>query len=430
MDYILRVNPFKQRAKQALSSPTVRTISGLAGGNLFATIIALVGSLVQAHFVSPDDLGFLRSFSIVTSYLFFFNLGIFDAIHRLYPYYIGKGQNDRALAVAEVAQAWSVIFSGITTCAFVVLAIIAMVSGNWRATLGWLVQAVTIIGSIYGGYLAATYRSGHDFLSVAKGTVISSVVSLLVLPFFIFWSYIALIMRSSLGNLANLIYLHFHRPLQLRLRFSWKEFFALIKQGMPLFIAGYVSTTFWSAVQSTIVLKYLGTQALGFWGLSIMLFESANKIPQALVSVYTPRVTQLFGKTGSVDDCISLIIKPMVWGITGSILLAAVGWVALPFVVPIIMPKYINAIPTMSLLLLMMPLLVLELPIAVLVAMNKRTQLNIAVFSSLGVFVLLSLIAVRTGFGLNGIAIASLLGTIVMVLFIFGFVYKGRNSES
>ena len=115
----------KKFGNQLRSSGTVKVISGLAGGNLMATAVAFIGSLVQARYVSPDDLGYLRGFSIVTGYVLFLNLGLFESLHRLYPYYIGKGHKERALAHAEIGQAWNVAVSAVVSAVFIVLAIVS-----------------------------------------------------------------------------------------------------------------------------------------------------------------------------------------------------------------------------------------------------------------------------------------------------------------
>lgn len=429
MEYLSLAASLKSHANQWRNSSTLRTISGLAGGNLLATAIGVIGSLVQARFVFPDDLGYLRGFSIATGYAFFLQLGMFDALHRLYPYYIGKGQRDKALAVAEVSQAWNVAVSAVVSGVFVLLAVGSLATGNWRAMLGWLVQAVAMIGFIYGGYLGATYRSGHDFGTVAKGSVISSVVNILTLPFFVIWPYIALVLRSSVGNLVSLVYLHVHRPLRLRWRFHWREWFDLIKQGMPIFIAGYGASTLWSVVETTIILRYLGSQALGFWTMSFMLLEAANKVPQAVTAVYIPRVTETFGRTESVRECMRLCWRPMRWAVPGMLLMAAVGSVVLFPIVPILMPKYVDAIPTMCMMMLALPLIILELPYSLLVAMGKIAQQNTAVYVGLGCFVLLALAAVGFGLGLNGVVAASLLGRIVRIVLAYVFVNPYRRLQ-
>lgn len=413
----------KARIQELLFSRTTRLVSGLAGGNFIAMVVSIAGSLVQAQFVSPADLGYFRSFAIATGYLFFLNMGSFNAIHRFYPFYIGKGQKDKALAIVEIGQAWNAAITVLVSLVFLVLALLALLQGDWQATLAWLVQVVTISTVIYGGYLGVTYRTGNDFLLVAKGSVISSVVNLFTLPLFLVWPYLALVLRSSLGSIVNLVYLHLNRTLRPKLRFNWPEWFGMVRQGVPIFTATYGYITFWAVVQSTLVFTYLGTHALGLWSMTVIFLEAMNKIPQALVAVYMPRVTEMYGRTENISECVALMRKPILAGFFGTLIIAIGGAVVMPLVLPLIIPKYIEAIPVMGIMLFALPLMVLELPNALLVAMNKILEFNIAVYVGLGGFVLLSLLAFWLGWGLNGLALASLVGIAIRTALIFWFIY-------
>jgi O-antigen/teichoic acid export membrane protein len=412
-----------------MSSPTLRTISGVAGGNLFGMAIGLVGTLVQARFVSPAELGYFRQFSIVTGYAFFLQLGVFESVQRLYPYYVGRGEHHRALAIAGVAQAWNVVVGVLVSSVFVFLGVWTLAQGNWKASLGWAVQAIVVVGFIYGGYLGATYRSGHEFIRLAKASVLGSLVGVATLPLFALWPYPALALRAGLSSLVNLAYLHVYRPLKVAWRFSWHELFALVRGGVPMFIAGYGVSTGWSAVETTLVLKQLGTAALGSWTMAFMVLEAANKVPQAIVAVYTPKITEEFGRTGSPHACLRICRKPVRWGAPAMLLLAVVGAVGLWLVVPVLMPKYVVAIPAMCLMLLYLPVLLLEMQFVLLIAMGKVVAQNVVTYSGLSVFAALALAATHAGLGLNGVIGASLLGRLVRLVLIWAYLSRARDQR-
>jgi O-antigen/teichoic acid export membrane protein len=416
----------RKLGNQLSSSGTVKVISGLAGGNLLATAVAFIGSLVQARYVSPGDLGYLRGFSIVTGYVLFLNLGLFESLHRLYPYYIGKGQRERALAHAEIGQAWNVAVSAVVSGAFIVLAVSSLITGNWRAALGWLVQVVAVVWINYGGYLSATYRSGHDFKTVAKGTVISSIVNLLILPLFVIWPYVTLVLRSSLGTLVNVIYLHIRRPLHVPWRFHWKEWYELVKQGFPIFLASYGASSLWSTLEMTIILHYLDTSALGLWTMSFILFQAIKMLPDAVNAVYFPRIYEIFGRTERFNDLWRLVRRPMLLSMIGMLFSVVISSLVLPFVIPILMPKYIAAIPIMLLMMLNLPLISLKLPYAFLVARGAVIHQNVITYASMGCFLLLSLAALKLGLGLAGVVQADVLGQSVYVILTFISIFRTR----
>lgn len=427
LKYLTLFSFLRQQVKRLVSSSTIQTISGLASANLLGATIAVIGTLVQARFVTPDELGYFRGFSIATGYAFFLHLGFFGALERFYPYYVGKGEKDRAFAIAKLCQAWNIAVTCIVSGAFTLLAVVFLVNGNWRAMLGWLVQAVVIASYFYGGYLSVIYRSTHKFTTLAKSTVLSSIVSSFTLPLFLLYPYVALALRSSLGVLASLFYIHIHRPVRLRWHFKWREWFDTAKVGLPLFTASYGAGIGWDTIERSLVLMYLGTKSLGLWAMSFMLLEAMKIVPQAIASVYLPRVTETFGRTENIKESMRLCYKPMLWG-APLILLMVIGVIAiLPIIIPFLMPKYTDAVPTMSLMILYLPLIIINIPYALLVAMGKLTQQNFATYFSLASFIILALVAVKLGLGLRGMVAASLLGKAIRLSLIYYFIYTARR---
>ena len=417
-------------ARRLLQSQTVRVVGGVVGGNLAATVIGLIGTLVQARFVGPDDLGYLRQFGIVTNYVFFLHLGLWHALQRRYPLHIGQGRRDQALAVAEICQSWNVAVALFATVIFSALAVAALTTGNWRASLAWLVQAAAIASAFYGGYLGATYRSGHDFTTAAKSSVLGSTVGLATLPLFPFFPYVALVLRNSLGGIVSLVYLHRLRPLRLPWRFKLREWLGLIKEGLPLFTASYGMSLGWSAVEASLVLKCFNTRALGLYSAALMVFELTNKIPQTITAVYAPRLTEHFGRTGSLREGLRTCWKPMIVGALGMALFVAACCPLVPFAVRLLMPKYIEAISPICLMLLYLPFMSFEMPYSLLIAAGHLIRQNVITYVTLGCFTLGVLAAVRMGWGLNSVVIASLLARLLRLGLIYGFIYDSIRRES
>ena len=83
-----------------------KAIVSLFGANMFGSIVGVLGSFVQGRFISADELGFFKQFSIITGYLFFLHFGVFHAVERLYPLYMSRGEDEKAKRVVEVANAW------------------------------------------------------------------------------------------------------------------------------------------------------------------------------------------------------------------------------------------------------------------------------------------------------------------------------------
>lgn len=87
-------------------SKTVHTIAVITSGNLIATVIGAVGSVVQVRYVVPEDMGILRTFAILVGYLTFLHLGVFDGLQREIPYQLGRGNGTKAEEAASACLVW------------------------------------------------------------------------------------------------------------------------------------------------------------------------------------------------------------------------------------------------------------------------------------------------------------------------------------
>lgn len=417
-------------AARLYRSPTVWVVAGLAGSNLIATLVHAVGALVQANFVRPDDLGYFRGFTIATGYLYFLQLGTLEALQRRYPILVGRDQRAAALAAAEVTRAWSLTLCWIVGAGYAAAAAYCLAAGNLYAMGAWLVQIAMYLWMVYGNYLGVTYRTNHQFRDVAKSSLMASVTSLLTLPLFPFWPYWAMCARAGLVSLAQTAYQHLRRPLRIRWRFSWSEWRSLVGEGIPIFSAYYVQAVGWLTVEGTLILRFVGPEALGLWSMSLMVMEAARQIPLGGTTVYIPRIEEHFGRTGSARACWALARRPMLFNLAGALALAAVAYALLPWVIGLLMPKYVAAVPCMQLMLLYLPLAALELPFYILRAMGKIVAQNVAAIVGMGAFLAAAAGDLWCGWGLAGVVGASMFGKAVWLICVYGFVYRCRNFQS
>jgi hypothetical protein len=404
-------------------------VAALSGSNAAVAVLGVAGSLVQAWFVTPDDLGYFRQFGIVAGYVFFLHLGTFHALERWYPYHIGRNERGRALAMAEVAQSWILAVATVLCAVFGALAAAGFARGNWKAGLGWLCQALLTLGAFYGGLLGALYRSGHDFQNVARAQMWSAPATVLALPFFWVQPYVGLFLRGVAGPCASLWVLHRHRPVRLPWRFTWPEWRHAVREGLPRFTASYAMTTGQDALMATLILARFGRTDLGYWSFALMVVTLFLMVPQSLAAVYVPRVAETYGRTGSPAQCLALCRKPMVYGFVLACAAAAAGALAVRWLLPVVAPKYAASAGLIGLLLATVPLRMLEMPANVLGAMNWLLYLNVRAVAGTAIQVVIALVGIRLGWGVYGVAAGVLAGGIFRVLALWPAIAVARRRE-
>jgi O-antigen/teichoic acid export membrane protein len=383
---------------------------------MVAMLLGLVGSLVQARYIGPADMGVFRTFGIVAGYLTFFHLGTFDGLQREIPIQMGRGNQAQAEKSASACLGWIMFVSLASGAVFLGLALHAVYYKEWMQFWGWLAYIPILLTTFYGGYLGTTFRTGQQFVTLSNIGVIQAIAGTLFLPLLPILGYYGMCLRTVVGSFANLFFLHRWRPLKVRPRLDWPSFREVIRIGLPLSGIGYISTSLWASLEGTLVFGWFGANALGLFSMAIFIRSIANQLPQNMNQVMAVKIYQQYGRSGSARDCVYLILKPMALAALASLPLIAVGWFALPWVVGLLIPKYVGAIAMMRVMLLSMPLTFLSLPTTILWAMNRRIDCFAGVISGFVVFASLSYLFYRMNVGALGVLIASILGQVTNVL--------------
>ena len=138
----------------------LRAVSMIASASLLATAVGIVGSLIQGHFVSPEDLGFVRKYSVISGYAIFLNLGLFSILQKEYPVLIGRGENERC-----AANRWD-------------RTILVPLGPWWCAALWWLLRAGNSCIHIFERQRLGPFKSSPSgLLSMLAASSILSVLA-------------------------------------------------------------------------------------------------------------------------------------------------------------------------------------------------------------------------------------------------------------
>ncbi len=393
----------------------LKAITSLFGANFLASIVGVIGSFLQGRFITADELGFFKQFSIITGYLFFLHFGVFHAVERLYPLYMARGEEEKAKRVVEVANAWILIVCFPITAVFTVCSIVSFCSGNWKSGLCWIVEIVSIWSSLYGGFLSATYRSGKEFQKMARANVANPIVSLLLMPLYWVQPFLTMILRNCTSAIST-VRLFLARPVKVKFRFDLKEWFSLVRQGLPLFSASYITTTGLDAIRGTLILIFLSQEQLGYWSFAYMCILLVLQLPTSITGVYAPRIVSEYARTEKVSDCFNMCKKPILMG--GIVMLALVpcGVACVHFLLPVILPNYIGATTTIYILLMSVPLKLSDALSSVLVAARRVKSLNGISIVSSAFQIAVSLLLAYFGVGIASFAIGFFCGYLIRTL--------------
>lgn len=334
-----------QTTPEPSSPPKVSSVIGkFALGNQISTILRFIGGLLQARFVLPEVLGKFNSITMVLEYLSMSELGIISALGREYPYHIGKGEKDKGLALAATALYWSLILTLITSVVMLILCGYYLWVKDFEMAIGFLANVISAFYLYYSiSFLTQTYRTSHQFVTLAKISVTQNVLALGFLVFVYWYGFYGLLLRAVLSAVTYTIMVYLWRPIRVRPKWDWKNLLHLSKVGFPIFLMGQLYAR-WTTINSTLVLWLADRRSLGLYAIVTTFTGSLEILPNAIAQVFYPRLSEEYGKTNNPLRLLSMMKKPILISfglITGLCILV---FPLLPYLIKLLLPNYVDAI--------------------------------------------------------------------------------------
>ena len=349
----------------------------VVGGNGISTILRLVGGYFQARLVSPGVLGLFTGIGIVMGYVPFVQLGILHGLNRELPYYVAKGEHDRVRDLAAAAQAWAILVSTIAALAFLAVGGWYLFHGDLWMAAGWTANAFAAFVLFYNtNYLQYTYRTGHDFVRLSAVTVVQDALSLALVVLIAVWSFYGICLRAVISGLVGTALLYYWRPVRVGPKWNYGCLKHLLVIGAPIFLVAQFYTA-WAYLDRTFVLGYTSDTSMGLYAMALMVGQTCEILPLAVMQVIYPRIAEQFGRTGKLEDVFRMAVKPMLLSALGMVPFVFVGWWLMRPVVSLLLPKYAAGVPAMQWWLLP-PLLTSLLPVNCLFVVARRQDLYFA----------------------------------------------------
>jgi O-antigen/teichoic acid export membrane protein len=183
---------------------------------------------------------------------------------------------------------------------------------------------------------------------------------------------------------------------------------ALLATGLPIFIYSY-SNFVMRSLDRVIILKFLGTNALGLYGLAVMAVGFLLTMPDAVSYVLYPRLLRRFRESGnqppSIRDHVHRAMRAQSLIVPA---LCALGYLAADDMVSWLLPRFAEGVPALRILCFSAAGLSLgNLGSIVQMTLGRQLVLVPVAVGMTALGVALDLVAVWSGHGIRGVAWAT-----------------------
>lgn len=266
------------------------------GASIAAQMVQMACGVAVLRWVPPEQMGIWLTLQVVEAYALWIRLGVINAVNREYPFLLGQGRAEEALAHVRAAGSY------LAACA------LAMAGGFGAAVWVWVERgpdwqwalaayAVHAGGGLWRGFLEATFRGGREFSRLAWVQIAGAGLQLASLPLVALFGFKGFCGRAVLLVVATTALCHAVRPVRRVLGWSRPVLARLMVDGLPLFASGYLASI--SAQFPRVLLAATGGLALlGLYAPAAAVLVAGALLPGTLLTYLVPRRHHAYGRDG------------------------------------------------------------------------------------------------------------------------------------
>ncbi|MFC1808218.1 lipopolysaccharide biosynthesis protein [Candidatus Omnitrophota bacterium] len=395
----------------------------------FSQFLGFFTATFMRRFLGPYSMGVWSILRVVLDYARYTHLGVLNALPYKIPYFIGRGELDESEVMKDITFSFlavSSLLSGIAIAAFAILRKSSLSSDIFMGLL--VVSALIIVQRIYNLYVMLL-RAHKNFGVLSKAIAFDAVINLLLV--------LIIVRRFNLNGLffvvllmpvLNTIYIHINAKYSFKFRFNKAKLGSYIKFGLPLFIQTFMVMIL-ANIDRIFIARMLGLRQLGYYSIAIMARSYNIGIANNFSIVLIPHFMEGFGKNQDIKKVAKYVTVPTLGMAYFMILMLGMVFIAAPPFVTYILPRFTPGIMAMKIFLITTFFGAIS-PNSenCIVALGKQVRLIPIALVALVVNIILNYVFIKTGYGINGVAVATAIAAFIS--FIMILIYAMTQFET
>lgn len=321
-----------------------KVLMKFATSQIISNFLRIISGFLVVKMLDPEIYGTFTGVGIYLGYFALGHLGIINGLGREFPFQLGKENEEYGKQLANSTFVITFIISLITALIFLSFSIYYFAVLN--TVLGLTFLSYAIIGGLNlmnSQFLQVLYRTSSDFLKLSRLNIYLGFCNLISVLLVWKFGFYGLLIRGITLALIQFYLLFQNKPYPLSMRIKRKDVFHLFKTGLPIFAVGQVNPL-WATIANNLIFSLGGARYFGLYALANIVQKSMNIVPKSFSQVIYPRMAIMFGEGKSPRKIILLNLKPLVFQFVVMLGIAVSGALILPYIIPYVLPKYIEGI--------------------------------------------------------------------------------------
>lgn len=373
--------------------------------------------LAAAKLLGPANWGIWYLLNLVIAYRGLISLGIDNGMNREIPINLGRGNNSKAEDLQNITFT-TLIYSSIFGC-LVILAVSFLIDDiDLRRSLWWLIPL--FIANQFYYLLSMSLKAKSLFGKLSQKQIIYSICfPIIVLSLTYLFDLEGFILGFAISLIISSSFIYLKSPIEYNYKPDFNLSIKLIKIGFPIMAVG-ITYTFLNTVDRWIIGLFIGTEELGYYSMSIIVFGGMTLLPKIISQQLYPRMAFDWGESKSIDKLLYWTRQQTKYTAYLILPLLLTTLLIFPLIITKWLPDYTQGITALKIILLG----TISMPLAagwgnIMNILDKQIYyLSIIIFCVL-LNLLLNYILVIMGFGINGVAAGTTITFFIYNLLIF-----------
>ena len=385
----------------------------MLSANWIAPVFAMVGGLIAARNLKPEELGVVQAIMLIPTYVSFLQFGVFSGLNRNLPLFRARNEPEKAQgfvnASAKMAR-WVALAGAVIALGSVAFFLLRSENPNYAYVALFLVPALFF--QPLKIHQDTVYRGMREFERMGKNLHIINLWSLLCTVSSSVIGITGLALKLATQNLLGWVLLLKNPPLQEGDQASFREIKQLSAVGMPMLISGLIFGWL-AAADRTIIATFLTAEDLGYFALAGIAMNALKVFPNSINQLLYPRVAHAYGVKGSSRHLRRYIWIGLALNLVVMLPVAFVGCFALPPLVLNFLPEYAPGIPAAQISLVGALAFAYSGPSVLIPILRRNLPAQVAGVAAIGLVWAGGIYAVSAGSGIFGVAVARVVATAI-----------------
>lgn len=368
--------------------------------------VSVVGALLIRYFLGPVQTGVWSLVQVILSYADYTNLGANYAIPIEIPFKRGQGKIEEVERMKNVMFSFSFLTSTLFSLGLFLYAIMRRSHISKELFYGLLIATGLVILQQLNNMLISFLRAYKNFKLAGKQMALSSVVNLILVALlsstFKLYGFMCAMVLSFVFNIT---YIFYHENFRLRWTLDFGVLKGLIRYGFPLMILGLTGVVLLT-IDKMMIAKFLGLESLGLYSIAVMTSGFISSVPNSIGVVLLPNVSEKYGEREDIRGLSDYLQKSNhVFSVMMPVLIG-LAWFVVPFIIHLLLPKFIGGILALKYLALGTFFVGLTQTYSNTIVVTKKHLFQFPISLSLCLLAFAAMfVAIKLGAGINSIAL-------------------------